>query len=139
MHNIKTLEKYFRKYLKSFPNLTAENFIHVDLNLLHEFDLLKFHETKSFDYGLTRYFQVIETPDKITLVNEEFVIWIVPENIDGKAMTYTIVAINEEKEPRFELVFLLSGVYNTSHLVLSVLERFLFEINENEQALRKLH
>lgn len=138
MHSIQILEKYFRKYLKNFDQLSSENFIKIDINFLQEHELLNFHQPKTYDFGLTRYFQVIETPDKITLINDEFVVWIVPENIEGQNVTYTIVALNDEKEPKLELVFLLSGVYNTSQLVLSVLEKLLFEIQENEDLIHNL-
>jgi hypothetical protein len=126
-------------YLRNFDQLSQENFINVDLMVLNEFNLLHFHENITFDFGLTRYFQVIETPDKITLVNEEFVVWIVPENIAGKNVTYTIIALNGQKEPQLELVFSMSGVYNTSQLVLSVLEKMLFEIQENEELIKKIN
>lgn len=139
MHNIKTLEKYYNKYLKNLSNLTSDSFILINLKQLHDLELLEFHQIKSMDFGLTRYFQVVETPDKITLVNDEFIIWIVPENIENQSITYSIVALNTGKEPKFELAFLLSGVYNTSHLVLSVLERYLLEIQENEELIHKLH
>lgn len=138
MHNIKTLEKYFRKYLKNLDEISEENFVYVDLNTLYTLDLLQFHHIKTFDAGLTRYFQVIETPDKITLVNDDFVVWIIPENIEDKSLTYVMIATNGEKEPKLELVFLLAGVYSTPHLILSVLDKFLFEIQENEELLQKL-
>jgi hypothetical protein len=139
MHSIQTLEKYFRKYLRNFDSLSQENFINVDLKVLKDFGLLHFHETIKFDFGLTRYFQVVETPDKITLVNEEYIVWIVPENIDGKNVTYTIIALNGPHEPELELVFALTGVYNTSHLVLCVLEKMLLEIQENEELIKKIN
>ena len=138
MHSIQILEKCFRKYLKNFDKLSSENFINIDIKFLHDFNLLHFHQPKTFDFGLTRYFQVIETPDKITLINDEFVVWIVPENIENKTVTYTIIALNGEVEPKLELVFLLSGVYNSSHLVLSVLEKLLFEIQENEELIHQI-
>jgi hypothetical protein len=37
-----------------------------------------------------------------------------------------------------ELCFITSGVYNTSRLVLRVLEKFLVEIEENEKLLKTL-
>src|SRR5205085_8407830 len=120
----------FRKCIKKLNHLNAENFLNVDLKLLHDLDLLQFHKTTNQGFGLTRYFQVIETADKITMINEEFVVWIVPEIIDNKNVTYVIIALDGKKEPTLEFVILLSGVYNTSHLILNVLDKFLFEIQE---------
>jgi len=138
MHSIQILEKCFRKYLKNFDQLSTENFINIDIKFLQDSNLLDFHQPKTFDFGLTRYFQILETSDKITLVNNEFVVWIVPENVEEKSLTYTIIALNGDIEPKLELVFLLSGVYNSSNLVLSVLEKLLFEIEENEELIHHI-
>jgi len=138
MHNIKTLEKCFKKYLRNLEAWAPENLIHVDLDLLREFNLLHVHNQIPVDTALTRYFQVLETPDKITLINNDFVVWIVPDKLKDKAITYALIATNSDKEPKLEVGFFVSGVYNTSHLVLTVLEKFLHEIQENEELLAKL-
>lgn len=138
MRSIQILEKSYRKCIKKLSHLNPENFLNVELSLLHELNLLEFHKTSNQDFGLTRYFQVIETADKITMVNDEFIVWIVPENIDDKSVTYIMIALNGKKEPTLEFVILMSGVYNTSHLILGVLGKFLFEIQENEELLAKL-
>lgn len=138
MHNITVIEKCFKKYLKEITSWPPENIISVDLALLKEMDLLNYHTQGSADTLLTRYFHVVEAPEKITLINEEFIVWIVPEKIDNKPVTYTMIALNADKEPRLELAFIVSGVYNTSQMVLRVLEKMLFEIQENEELLGKL-
>ena len=135
---MKTIEKSFKTLINKLDELNHENFIHVDLEFLQKHDLLHFHQLKASNHGLTRYFQVIESFEKITLINEEFVVWIVPENIDGRSVIYTLVALNEESEPKLELVFLLSGVYNSSQLVLKVLEKLLLEIEETESLLKSM-
>jgi len=138
MHSINVIEKSFRKCIKKLSHLNPENFLNVDLKLLHHLDLLHFHKNRDQDFGVTRYFQVLETADKITMINEEFIVWIVPEIIDNKNATYIMIALNGRKEPALEFVILLSGVYNTPHLILNVLGKFLFEIQENEEFLAKL-
>lgn len=137
MHNITIIEKCFKKYLKQITQWPTENLLSVNLNLLNELDLLNYSENES-DSMLKRYFQVVETPEKITLINEEFIIWIVPEKSQGKPITYTMIALNSETDPKLEMVFVVAGVYNTSQMVLKVLEKFLFEIQETEELLRKL-
>lgn len=137
MHSKQSLEKHFKNYLKNINKISPEAVIHVDLELLQKLNLLNFYHKDCSDSSLTRYFQVIETPDKITLVNEEFAIWIVPDKLKEKPITYTIVALNKERL-HLELVFIATGIYNNSSLVLKVLEKFLFEIQENEEALKKL-
>ncbi|MCB1111402.1 MAG: hypothetical protein H7A37_01255 [Chlamydiales bacterium] len=135
MDNINILEKCFQAYIKDLPRWLPEGIVDVDLKLLNDFNLLNYHDDKRHDPSLTRYFHVIETQEKITLVNDDFVVWIVPEQIGGVSVTYTLVAINQEKFPRLEMAFATSGVYNTSRLVLRVLEKYLKEIQENEEML----
>lgn len=138
MHNLALLEESYKKFMKEVANWPPESIIDVNLELLHEFDLLHFHGKPAHDPALTRYFQVVESSEKITLVNDDFVVWIVPEKTEDTALTYTIVSINDHDHPHLELVFVTSGVYNTSRLVLRVLEKFLHEIQENEDTLKKI-
>ena len=55
---------------------------------------------------------MIETTEKITLINDEFVIWIVPEKVNNSATTYTLIALNRNDGPQLEVTFITSGVYN---------------------------
>lgn len=139
MHNSSILEACYKKFIQDMPSWLPEDIITVDLNLLHHLDLLQYHDPDFNDPSLTRFFNVIESDEKITLINEEFVVWIVPEKIEDYTLTYTLVALNQsDGEPELQLCFVTSGVYNTSRLVLRVLEKFLFEIQENEDLIRNL-
>ncbi len=138
MHNLEELEESYKKFMNEIANWAPESIIHVDLQLLHQFNLLNYHQNPNPDPSFTRYFQVIESQEKITLVNDDFVVWIVPEKADAMAYTYTLIAINHNDHPHLELVFVTSGVYNTSRLVLRVLEKFLFEIQDNEDTLKEI-
>jgi hypothetical protein len=110
----------------------------VDLELLQRLELLDIEDEQDPMPSLTRSFQVIESPSKITLVNDEFVVWIVPEMIENEPQTYTFIALNNPVFPTLDLVFSTKGVYNTSRLVLRILEKLLQEIQENEQLMHSL-
>ena len=138
MHNLLLLESSYRKFIQDVGSWLPEDIIIVDLKLLHSYDLLHYHDPNYNDSSLTRYFHVVESDEKITLVNDEFVIWIVPEKVEDMTVTYTLVALNKPKGPELQLCYLTSGVYNTSRLVLRVLEKFLSEIQENEKLIAKL-
>ncbi len=139
MNNIERLEEYYKKVVKNLNTWLPEGIIDVDIELLSQLKLLDFDKQLADTDDLTRYFHVIETDEKITLVNAQFAIWIVPDSNKDVATTYTIVALNSESEdPTIEMAFSVSGVYNTSRLVLRVLEKFLQEILENEEALNQL-
>ena len=139
MNNIERLEGCYKKFIKDLPKWLPEGMIDVDITLLQTLNLLDFEEELGQgDEELTRYFHVIETEEKITLVNDQFAIWIVPENSDNVSKTFTFIALNSGKEPRLETAFCVTGVYNTSRLVLRVLEKMLQDIMENEEAMNQL-
>lgn len=139
MHNLSLLEAYFKKFIENIESYLPEDILMVDLELLKELNLLHYQDDEDIDPSLTRYFHVIETDEKITLINDDFVVWIVPEKIEDMTLTYTLIARNEEpSEPRLEVCFVTSGVYNNSKLVLRILEKLMFEIQENERELKAL-
>jgi hypothetical protein len=137
MDDISQLEECYKKYMKNVTNWLPEGIIDVDLKLLKRFGLLNFHLKGKRDPALTRYFNVIETAEKITLINDQFIVWIVPEKINDTPITFTLIALNRE-DPHLELAFSASGVYNSSRLVLRILEMFLQEIQDTEDTLIKL-
>lgn len=139
MHNLEYLENCYRKYIGNISDCLPEDILHVDLKLLHQLNLLHYHDPNHNDPTLTRYFHVIESDEKITLVNDDFIVWIVPERQNDDPVTYTMIALNSEDEPSLQLCFVTSGVYNTSRLVLRLLEKFLFEIQENENLIDGLN
>ena len=134
MYNASDLEQYFKKFLNNLSEWLPEGILEIDIKTLYELGLLNYH--KSHDSTLTRYFHVIESRDKITLINEQFIVWIVPGTEEGSSKTYVLIALNKQGIPQMELAFMTSDVYNSSRLVLRLLEKFLFEIQENEDSLK---
>lgn len=138
MNNPTVLEACFKRYITNITKWLPDGIIDVDLDILHELNLLNFHAHTTADSALTRYFQVVQSDEKLTLVNEEFIVWIVPEKQDTVPVTYTLIALNKHDEIHLELAFTTSGIYNNSHLVLRLLERYLLEIQNTEEQLAKL-
>lgn len=138
MDDLNEIEEYFKKYSVNIRGSVPEGVIDIDLAVLQELDLLSYHLPSSYDSSLTRFFHVIETKEKITLVNDQFIVWIVPEKIEQVSITYVLIALNRPDGLKLELVFSASGVYNSSKLVLRVLEKYLSEIQENEDFMKTL-
>ncbi|MDF2549771.1 MAG: hypothetical protein K0S07_838 [Chlamydiales bacterium] len=132
MEDTTLLEDAFQQYSKNLAQWVPDGVIPVDVELLQRFGFLPSNEGEAVTADLTRYFHVIESPAKITLYNEQFVVWIVPENINHIPTTYVLVAKNQNTKPTLELAFSTTGIYNNSRIVLRVLEKFLTEIQENE-------
>lgn len=135
MEEIERIEGAYRKYMKDLSRFLPEGIVEVDIALLQRFNLLVSEEE---EVAMTRYFHAIETNEKITLINDEFVIWIVPETFEGPMKTYVFIALHTYPEPSLEMAYAACGVYNSSHLVLQLLEKFLTEIEETERTLAHL-
>ncbi|HEV8051276.1 MAG TPA: hypothetical protein VGP47_02195 [Parachlamydiaceae bacterium] len=138
MNNPTVLEACYKRYMHDISKWLPDGVINIDLEVLHELNLLNFHTQGPENASLTRYFHVVESEEKLTLVNEEFIVWIVPEKQEINPVTYTLIALNKDDEVRLELAFTTSGIYNNSHLVLRLLEKYLLEIQNTEEQLAKL-
>lgn len=127
------LEAAYQEYCSDLRRYVPDGIVEVDLALLQELNLLNCQEqTEMEDDSLTQHFYVIESADKLTLFNQKFVVWIVPQIVEQSPMTFTMIALNQKEKPRLEMVFSTAGVYNQSNLVLRILEKFLEQIEENE-------
>lgn len=138
MNNPTILEACYKKYIRDINKWLPDGIIDADLELLHSLDLLHFHRREPVDSALTRYFHVVESDEKLTLVNDDYIVWIVPEKIDMIPITITLIALNNENDVQLELAFTTSGIYNNSHLVLKLLEKFLQEIQTTEDLIAQL-
>ena len=83
-------------------------------------------------------FIVSESPDKLTLFNGNFVVWLVPELVNGEAITRGYIAVNQGETFSPELAFEASGKYNNSSLILEALRRYLCDIRDTEKELKAL-
>jgi len=137
MDDIRAIEVCFKKIARSIMDYIPDGIAVVDTLLLQKMHILDKEDDMDND-ELTRYFHVIESSEKITLVNDQFIVWIVPDLVGDIPITYTIVALNKGDFPHPEVAFATSGVYNTSRLVLKILEKYLHEIIENEELLSDL-
>ena len=128
----------FNSYMQKIDHWLPDGIIQVDLELLHKYNLLHFEDKFVNDSSLTRYFHVVQSEDKLVLLNNEFIVWIVPENSEEAMQTLTLIALNKEGEIQPEMAFVTSGVYNHSRLVLRLLEQFLLEIHSTEDFIARL-
>jgi len=106
------------------------------LALLHELNILNDAENMKDDpEDLTQYFHVIESPEKVTLFNEHFLVWIVPKTEQDIPLTYVLIALTSQNKTNLEIVFTTTGVYNTPKYVLKVLQYYLLDMLETEATL----
>jgi hypothetical protein len=133
------LEEYYQEYTQNLSKWIHDGIINVDLTLLHEFGILdSFEEEEEDPNDLTQYFHVIENPEKVTLFNEQFIVWIIPKMEEEIATTFVLIALNHADKPQLEIVFTTGGVYNTPRYVLKVLQHFLVDMLETEATLTSM-
>lgn len=138
MQDPKELEADYQKYINNLKTFIPDGIVAIDLSLLHELDLLTCEESlEGGDTNLTHNFYVVESAEKLTLFNQKYVVWIVPKLVEQIPTTYTFIALNDKKQTQLEMAFSTTGVYNQSNLVLRILEKFLEQIEENEEAIHR--
>lgn len=128
------LEESYNEFMKNLSHWIPDGVVDVDLKLLDEMGLLNKEELEMDENQdhFPHYFHVIETPDKVTLFNHQFAVWIAPQVINEVPCTLTLVALMNLEKPHLELGFSTSGVYNTPKFVLRILRFFLSEVIDTE-------
>ena len=126
----------YNQYISNLADLAHDGITNVDLALLHELNLLDdADQIKDDPEDLTQYFHVVESQEKVTLFNEQFLVWIVPKTEQDIPVTYVLIALNSENKTTLEVVFTTSGVYNTPKYVLKVLQYYLLDMLETQATL----
>lgn len=128
------LEEYYNEFMKNLSHWIPDGILDIDLKFLDKMGLLNQEELESDEDQdqFPHYFHVIETPDKVTLFNHQFVIWIAPQVINDNPCTLTLIALMNSDRAHLELGFSTSGVYNTPKFVLRILRFFLSEVIDTE-------
>ncbi len=128
------LEESFKEFTNNLNKWVPDGITTVNLQLLHSLGLLnheQFEKSLSTD-NLSHYFHVVETPEKVTLFNDQFAIWIVPQPLADPTATLTFISLIHAESPHLEIVFSTSGVYNTPKYILKILQNFLADVQDVE-------
>ncbi|MBI3211246.1 MAG: hypothetical protein HYZ47_00975 [Simkania negevensis] len=134
------LDQAYSDFITDLPRWIPEGISEVDLSLLEKTGLLHFEtfEDKEGIDQLPHYFHVIETSEKVTLFNHQFVIWIVPKLIDEIPTTIVLIGRINGDKPHLEIVFSTKGVYNTPKLILKLLKHYISDVFDTEQAISSM-
>lgn len=130
------IEEAYKEFVGNLPNWAHDGIMPIDMKFLHDEGLLaSLQEDKEDPDDLTQYFHVIESIEKVTLFNEQFIVWIIPKMEGEQPLTYVLIALNHPENAHLEIVFATRGVYNTPRYVLKVLQHFLVDVLETEETL----
>jgi len=136
MLNPMQIEEAYKGFITNFSSCIHDGIFSVDLHFLHEIGLLEvLQEDQSDPDDLTQYFHVIESIEKVTLFNEQFIVWIIPKTDGEQPVTLVLIALTHNDKPRLEIVFTTCGVYNTPRYVLRILQHFFSDMIETEATL----
>ncbi len=140
MINPKVLEEAYLEFSKDLSKWIHDGIIQVDMKLLNDLGMLSNAELEQgvSDAHLSHYFHIIETDDKVTLFNEQFAIWIIPELIEETPTTTTLIALLQGDKPHLEIAYTNSGVYNTPKYILKILQHFLSEVQDTEAVISSI-
>lgn len=140
MLNPKKLETLYQEFISDLSKWLQDGIIQVDLALLKKFDLLNKtpEEEREVQAQFPFYFHVIESEEKVTLFNNQFVVWIIPKVVDEIPTTLILIALMTSDKPRLEMAFSSAGVYNTPKYVLKVLRHFLTEVIDTEEEIASI-
>lgn len=136
MLNPVQIDEAYKAFMSDLPKCAHDGVLQIDLHFLHEQGLLdSIHDEPEDSDDLTQYFHVVESAEKVTLFNDQFIVWIVPRMEQEMPMTFILIALNHQDKPHLEVVFTTSGVYNTPRYVLKILQNFLLDMLETEATL----
>lgn len=140
MLNPQKLENIYKEFMSDLNRWIQDGITDVNLEMLKEHNLLNQtpEEEKEIRSQFPFYFHVIENQGKVTLFNNQFVVWIVPKVINDIPTTLTLISLVKKDTPQLELVFSTTGIYNTPKYVLKVLRHYLTEVIETEEELASI-
>lgn len=129
------LEAFYRQNIALNQGLFPEGFVDIAEVISHQED---YHQDFGSDVFANNFF-IAELPDKITLFNSDFIVWLVPDLCDGEMMTRGYIALAKAQDQIIpEMAFQATGVYNCSGLILSALDILLQGISENQKLIEHL-
>ena len=133
------LEEAFHEFYQNFSKWLPDGVVSININTLSDLGLLstKKIEEETTD-SLSHKFHVIEVGDRVTLYNEQFVIWILPQNQGETSSTITMIALLQNNKPHLEIVYTNTGIYNTPRYILKVLEHYISEVIDTEAILSSI-
>ena len=130
------IEEAYKEFSSNLPKWAHDGITPINLQFLHDQGILPTLTEEQGDADdLTQYFHVIESVEKVTLFNEQFIVWIIPKAEEEHSQTFVMIALNHPEKAQLEVVFSTQGVYNTPRYVLKVLQHYLVDMLETEETL----
>lgn len=137
MVTIDQLDAYFETLSQNTPDFLPDGILDINLKTLHSLHLLT-DEPATDELQASHMLQAVESEGRITLFNDRFALWIVPQVGAEPCSTVVYVATHREGELKAEMGFRTSGIHNKSKTILRLIDRFLADIQETDSLLSDL-
>jgi hypothetical protein len=130
------LDEFFEKFSSNPAQYFPDGILDIDIKTLNEYNLLSEEKKSQRKIPIVHYLKIHDSQDRITLFNDHFAVWIVPE----KDSFYTTVYIAkfQDGDLKIEIAFRAEGLHNKSKTILRLVERFLTDIQETDSMLNEL-
>ncbi len=136
MINPSSLDEAYKEFTKDLGKFLPDGIVSINLQTLHDMGILNSANLeKPTPDNLSHQFHVVETYDKVTLYNEQFAVWIIPQNSQENQSTLAMIALLQNNKPHLEIAYSTSGVYNTPRYILKILQHYLVEVLDTEAIL----
>ncbi|MDE3055773.1 MAG: hypothetical protein KGI80_03660 [Verrucomicrobiota bacterium] len=133
------IEEAYQEFTRNPSKWIHDGVFSINLQFLHDEGLMDGLQTGENEVeDLTQFFHVIESDEKVTLFNEQFIVWIIPKAENEDPVTNVLIALNHTQRASLEIAFSTQGVYNTPKYVLKVLQHFLHDLLETEATVNSL-
>lgn len=137
MVTIDQLDTFFETLSQNTGDFLPDGIMDVSVKTLHHLHLLT-EEASEGELQPSHLLQAVESDGRITLFNERFALWIVPQVGADPSCTIVYIATHQDGDLRAELAFRTSGIHNKSKTILRLIDRFLADIQETDSLLSQL-
>jgi hypothetical protein len=136
MLSIDEINAYYDYLSKHTSDLLPDGIVNVDVKLLQSLSILSPNASLG-SASAKELLQAIESGGRITLFNDHYVLWIVPQNEVSPPSTTVILARCDKNSIKPEVGFKTAGIHNQSKTILQLIDRYLVDIQETEDVLEK--
>ncbi|MCB1213501.1 MAG: hypothetical protein KDK40_04305 [Chlamydiia bacterium] len=138
MYQLNRFDKWYEHFTTKHSWL-PDQVIDVDIDLLHQLDLLHFPRSNLSLEEQHHKFVLFQSPEKITLIDHHFVIWIQQRYFSSGLGSFVLIGRHGiEEQMSIEIALIFTGVYDDSILISNLISKALEEIAATEKLIEKM-
>jgi hypothetical protein len=136
--SVEQFDSFFQKLSSQPGEFFPDGIVDITIRVLHALRLLSEDPPTVREAPANSLLQAVESEGRITLYNDKFALWIVPQANAPVPTTITYIARRMEEAFSPEVAFRTQGIHNRSKTILKLIDRYLIEIQETESVIASL-